>query len=449
MKGAAVLATVLAGVALLAAPGAGAQDTTGAPQGVRIGLTYAPGVKPGVVVMPVDRSPGDSVRRILERDFDYSDRLTVISLDSTTLAGLRPQRGRFNYPLFGRLGAAAIVVTTPIPTGYRVTVHDVAAARVLRADDFTITPARNSPEWRMAIHGVADEIERWLLGRRGIAQTRILFSRRGRLHMIDSDGANMRQVASVGDALSPSWHPNGNIIAYASLSPGGTRVVLQDLRTGSRRVLRATASSLNITPTFTPDGRYIVYATGRQSGTELVATPMNDLSSARLVTVGRGADNTSPTYSPDGRRLAFTSGRAGQPEVYVADADGTNVQLMTEFTYGGTSYRASPAWSPDGRSIAYQASAGGFQLMLLSLRDRAVRQLTGEASNEDPSWAPDGRHVVFTSTRTGAHQLWVMDVETGRMRQLTRASGARLSEWSPILAPQQELRASNGASSND
>jgi TolB protein len=95
--------------------------------------------------------------------------------------------------------------------------------------------------------------------------------------------------------------------------------------------------------------------------------------------------------------------------------------------------------------IAYQASAGGFQLMVLNLRDRTVRSSPARASNEDPSWAPDGRHLVFTSTSTGVHQLWVIDVETGRLRQLTRASGARLAEWSPILAPGQQLRASNGA----
>jgi TolB protein len=422
-----------------------AQDTTGAPQGVRIGLSYQAGVKPGLIVLPVEAAPGDSVRRILERDFDFSDRLTVISLDTATLSGLRPQRGRFNYQLFGRLGAAAIVQAVPTPTGYRVTVHDVGAQRVLRSEDFPVTAERNSPDWRMAIHGVADEIERWLLGRRGIAQTRILFVRQNSVYVIDSDGANMTRVPSLGNALSPTWHPNGGLIAYASLNDDGTRIVLQDLRGGSRRVLRATANPLNISPTFTPDGQYIVYATGNRGGSNLVATPLSNLSQSRLVVVGRGSENTSPTYSPDGRRVAFTSGRVGQPEVYIADSDGTNVQMLTEFTFGGTGYRASPSWSPDGRQIAYQASAGGFQLMVLNLRDRTVKQLTSEGSNEDPAWAPDGRHLVFTSTRSGVPQLWVIDVETGRLRQLTRASGARLSEWSPILSPGQQLRASNGA----
>jgi TolB protein len=440
-----VCIAVMLGVVL--PPSLSAQDP---PQGVRIGLTYAAGVKPGIIVLPVEpATPGDSVRAILERDFDFGDRLTVISLDTATLRGLGPRAGRVNYALFARLGAAAIVLAQPVASGYRVTVHDVAAGRVLQTEQFPVLPARHSPDWRMAVHGIADEIERWLLGRRGIAQTRIVFSRGGVIHVIDSDGANTRRLPSTGFAMSPAWHPDGDLIAYSSMTDAGTRIVLQNMRDNTRRTLRATTSSLNISPTFSPDGRYVLYATGRESGTDLVATPLRNLGAAQLVAYGRGSDNTSPTYSPDGRRIAFTSGRAGQPEVYIADADGTNAQLLTEFTYGGTTYRASPAWSPDGRLIAYQGTVGGFQLMVLNLRDRTVRQLTSEGSNEDPSWAPDGRHLVFTSTRSGVPQIWIVDVETGRLRQLTRASGARLAEWSPTLAPSRELRASNGNPTND
>jgi TolB protein len=72
--------------------------------------------------------------------------------------------------------------------------------------------------------------------------------------------------------------------------------------------------------------------------------------------------------------------------------------------------------------------------MTIALRDRSVKQHTSEGANEDPAWAPDGRHVVFTSTRTGSRQLFVLDTETGRSRQLTRGTAARLSAWSPLLA---------------
>jgi TolB protein len=73
-------------------------------------------------------------------------------------------------------------------------------------------------------------------------------------------------------------------------------------------------------------------------------------------------------------------------------------------------------------------------VVTLNLRDRAVSQVTSEGQNNSPAWAPDGRHMVVASTRSGTEQLWVVDTETGRSRQLTRGSGARLADWSPRLS---------------
>src|SRR5687767_15556171 len=105
-------ATIALALAWAAMPPAlTAQET---PRGVRIGLSYGAGVKPGVIVMPVEPLPGDSVRTIVQRDLDFGDRVTVIALDSAALRGLTPAAGRrFNYPLFARLGAAAIVRIVP------------------------------------------------------------------------------------------------------------------------------------------------------------------------------------------------------------------------------------------------------------------------------------------------------------------------------------------------
>jgi TolB protein len=423
----------LAVTAALLPLAAAAQET---PRGVRIGLSYGAGVKPGVIVMPVEAVRGDSVRAIVQRDLDYGDRVTVIALDSAALRGLTPAPGRpYNYALFARLGAAAIVRLVPVAGGYRAEVHDVTAKKLLRREAFSVSAPRASGEWRMEIHRIADEVELWITGTRGIARSRVVFVRNTDVWMVDSDGANQRQITRGALTMSPAWHPNGRMIAYSRYGPAGTRIELHDLDTGARRVVRATPEGLNITPAFSPDGQHVFWATNREGGTEIVAASLANLGSARRVTVGRGTDNTSPTFSPDGRKIAFMSGRAGQPEVYISDSDGTNVQLLTEFTYGGSSYRASPAWSPDGRLIAYQATAGGFQIMVLNLRDRAVKQLTSTSVNEDPAWAPDGRHLVFTSSRSGVKQLWVIDTESGRLRQLTHAAGARLADWSPYLAP--------------
>src|SRR3954447_2160433 len=93
----------LATLALLPAGRAAAQDTTH--RGVTIGLTYDPASRPGIAILPITGSAGDSIRAIIQRDFDYSDRFTIVPLDASdpsTFRGKTPGAD-LNYPLFARL----------------------------------------------------------------------------------------------------------------------------------------------------------------------------------------------------------------------------------------------------------------------------------------------------------------------------------------------------------
>jgi len=422
---------------LLALPGATlvAQDTTR--RGVTIGLTYDPASRPGIAVLPISGTAGDSIRAIIQRDFDYSDRFTIVPLDASdpsTFRGKTPGAD-LNYPLFARLGAAAIIQATVGDASLHVALHDVAKGSVINVVDFPLAGRPNTRDWRMSVHGVSDEVERWITGLKGIAQTRIAFVAGGRIHLIDSDGADDEATPVTGNAMSPSWNSSGTQLAYATFGTT-SRIMVLDLRTGRSRVLHnATPIHANLTPVFSPDGSTIVYSHADDEGSDLFIVSPEDAAPARRISVGRGTDNVQPSFSPDGRRLAFTSGRVGHPEVYIMDADGTNAELLTSFDFGDKNYRSDPDWSPDGRLVAFQSqfADGRFQVMTISLRDRSTKLLTSEGSNEQPSWAPDGRHLVFTSTRGGARELWVLDTESGRLRQLSRAAGAQLPAWSSRL----------------
>jgi TolB protein len=414
-------------VAVLVAAPLAAQDTTS--RGVRIGLTYDPGSKPGVVVLPVSGAGGDSIRAIIQRDFDHGDRVNPIVLDGSA-AQDAARAGGPNWPLLARLGAAAAVQVTPTPSGFHLAVYNVATKQTALVKDFPSTAAPDSRDWRAALHRIADELEEAFTGVRGIARTRILFERGRRIWVVDSDGAGAMPVSEAGSPISPSWHPNGRMITYATYRPAGISVL--DLSSGRARRL-VSGQGVYISPIFTPDGASVVYAHGVDNGVDLYTTSTSG-GGARRLSVGRGSDNVSPSFSPDGRRIAFMSGRAGHPEIYTMDADGTNVDLLTPLAFGQNPYRASPDWSPDGRLVAFQSMvAGNFQVFTINLRDRSLRQLTSDGRNEDPSWAPDGRHLTFVSNRTGARQLWVLDIESGRTRQLTRGAAVRLPAWSPRL----------------
>ncbi len=398
--------------------------------GVRLGLIYGDGGKrPGIFVLPIPGSAGDSVRTMLMRDLDFGDRVTVLP-QATALArpsGTLP----IDYAAAARLGINGVVQVTLTSGGAAFVLYDVTQRRELQRRTVALPGAPNTPAWRLAVHGASDLCEEWISGERGVAATRLAYSGAdGRIWLVDSDGANAAPVTSGARALSPAFHPGGRSIVYAALEPAGSAIYVTDLRGPSRLVVPP--SGLNISPTFTPNGNGIAYAHGDDFGTDLYVVGAGG-GAPRRISIGRGSDNTSPSFSPDGRRIAFTSGRSGRPDVYIADDDGTNADLLAALS-SSQGYRSSPDWSPDGRAIVFQAQIGGrFQAMLITLRDRAVKQLTTEGTNEDPAWAPDARHLIVSSTRSGARQLWVIDTETGRARQLTTANGARLAAWSPRL----------------
>ena len=63
------------------------QDTSAIDRGVRIGIVYKPGVRPGMVMLPRTGQGLDSARAMIARDLDYSDRFEIITLPSGSLQG--------------------------------------------------------------------------------------------------------------------------------------------------------------------------------------------------------------------------------------------------------------------------------------------------------------------------------------------------------------------------
>jgi TolB protein len=416
----------LGALLLLAGAPVLAQDTLG----VRLGITYTAGTRPGLVILP---SAGlDSVRAILARDLDYSDRFEVVTIPAAEVA--RGRGPNINYGLYRTLGAAYGLEVLAAGGGIQLKLHDLEAGAVRREQSAALPPPEAS-NFRMEVHKLSDEVVRWITGLPGIAATQLVFLVDKKAYRIDSDGYNMTSVTGSGEqALSPTWSPDGGRIAYTRFNEGTGAIVLQD-RGGSKQTVPGTTRDLNITPAFSPDGQWMAYARVAEDGTDIFKVNLAGSGSPQRLTAGRFADNLSPTYSPDGRRIAFVSTRAGLPQVYVMSADGTDQELLAPFDYGVTGSSNAPEWSPDGASLVFHRDVSRSpQIFVLDVNSRRARQLTSSGRNEDPTWAPDGRHVAFVSDRSGRRQLWVIDMETGRVRQLRTSASVRLPSWSRRMA---------------
>jgi len=407
-----------------------AQDTTRVNDGVRVGVDYSPGTRPGLVVLP--GSGLDSARAMIRRDLDYSDRFEMITVGdqvATTGGGASPQSGPVNYELYKGMGAEFAVELSQATGGLTVRLHDLNAAR-LRNQQTVSLPT--GPDLRLEVHRLADEITRWASGTAGAAASRVLFISGGRVYRADSDGQDIAALTPAGQtALSPAWSPDAQRIAFTQLGEGRGGIVVQTLSNAASFVAPGSQTALNITPAFSPDGRTLAFAHSDERGTDIYTANVTERCCAQRLTVGRYADNLSPTFSPDGRRIAFISTRAGPPQLYVMAADGTDQELLAPFDFGVTGSSNAPEWSPDGANVVFHREVSGSpQIFLVDVSGRRVRQLTSSGRNEDPTWAPDGRHVAFISDRSGRRQIWILDVETGRVRQLATPGAARLPSWS-------------------
>jgi Tol biopolymer transport system component len=134
----------------------------------------------------------------------------------------------------------------------------------------------------------------------------------------------------------------------------------------------------------------------------------------------------APQYSPDGRRIAFSSERSSpRPQIWTCASDGTDCFQLTSLASTG----GSPRWSPDGQRIAFDAFVDDRSaVFVVDVATRVVTQLTHEGEYGVPSWTHDGRSLYVSSKVDRRWELFRMPAEGGPAVQVTHAGAVGGSE---------------------
>ena len=290
--------------------------------------------------------------------------------------------------------------------------------------------------------------------------------------------------------LNPAWSPKGGLIAFERFTMFGKADLYVIPALGGaaeQRIASGVAvnagygSGPNSSIAWTPDGKWLAHwADDQRSGIWLFGVDNPD--KRRLTDDGAGA-----AFSEDGRRMAYIRGVNTGVALYV-------LPLTAELTAAAPPTRVTPevsfirtvAWTPQGDGLVFSGSGHlgvprlykvtlaanhvdavgepellpfgengdafsissrtGSLVYSAYLRDTALLRLDLQEPDRPPvpvavstydeltpDYSPDGLRIAFTSTRTGAEEIWVADADGSKARQVTTMNGPICSapQWSP------------------
>jgi Tol biopolymer transport system component len=230
-----------------------------------------------------------------------------------------------------------------------------------------------------------------------------------------------------GNGRSPA-RPIAQRVAYSRSSPSGDIEVwvARIDGNGKRRLVAGGA------PVISPDGRWVAFQGGRgrrgfQRDLMLVA-----VSGGRSRLLVRGADR--PVWSPDSKRVAAVRD--------LGDRGTALLSIAIETGKSATVARGAirdVSFSPGSDEIAYARGAvfGNVDVYVVDADGGGERRLTDDGESAYPVWGPRGiafaRIVPYRGW--GAHEIWLMRVDGGGRRLLTKTPRALLGQGIVGLVP--------------
>ena len=227
--------------------------------------------------------------------------------------------------------------------------------------------------------------------------------------------------------LDPSWHPDGTVLAYSMRGD----IWVQSIGTDHARAITQ-GPGYHFEPAWSPDGEWVALAVD-EAGNLDIAVVRADGTDFRRVASDPAVD-VQPAWTADGRFIVFASTRGGDFDILRCEVETGAVEMLV----GGDGHQFHPSPSPDGMQLAFIArvsgrlGSGGIWTTPMTGGEPRLVHYEETSYRTAPAWTPDGAALVFASDAAGSYDLAMVSSAGGNAVRLTSET---LDEFAPAVRP--------------
>ncbi len=216
-------------------------------------------------------------------------------------------------------------------------------------------------------------------------------------------------------------------------------------------ILGSEENVYNISPALSPDGKEMIFLSTRDlfSIDLYLADALTGKVKRKIISTAVDPHfeslqfiRSAGSWNAKGELFVFGAVAKGRPLLTIVNVPKNRIEREIPFPELGEIL--SPCWSPDGNSIVFSALAGGVSdIFIYDLKTSTVKQMTRDSFGDlEPAWSPDGTRIAFVTERfstnlgwmdIGNYELALLDPATAQVEKvLAFPSGKNINpQWSP------------------
>lgn len=236
--------------------------------------------------------------------------------------------------------------------------------------------------------------------------------------VMSGNGSGQFGPITINGGQDPDWSRDNQHLAFSSQRNGNFDLfVLNAQSTGTfvenaANLRQLTSSPANETePAWSPDGSQIVFVSDIGGYPQLWIIPSDGSAAARPLTSSALSDR-HPTWRADGRQVLFSRSSMGLGNLWAVDIDPQTWSAISEsaLTADTVGYNLEPRFSSDGLSVVFRRSLYQDNIVSMQANGSGLRAVTNSGTDTDPALSPDNKLLAFSSKRSSTvPALWLSD----------------------------------------